>query len=419
MDKKEESNLIFACISIILTFAAIITFKFVNEKYYPYFLYVVALFAVYSTTMLGSGAVGSDICAEVSVSREALQNGWNINILAPEVTSFVVGALVPVLAKIFFIDVVWVYKAILPLIFALCPVILYLTYAKQIEKWKAFVGALFFIIMPVYFLEISTIGKSMVAEVFLALAIYALVTDWSKKRKFIVILCSLALALWAHYSVGIVGLAIFFVIGIVLFATQLFRKWELWKRRNTSPWLVLLAVVVVTCMGFGYYNIAGQGTIVKSVKSVAGGFVLLHQQIVEDKLVPENAPPDTGTPDLKNTYINYQPPLIRTALGLDFSEADTAGRAFRIIQFITQLLVIIGCVYILFRHKRYKLRAEFIAGMGACAGIIFLCIVIPGLSGILNPTRFYHLSLFCLAITFPIGVDAIVDLVGVTWKKFQ
>lgn len=423
--------MIFAIISVAITIISLIAiaFNLIKEKFYPFVIYVVALFAVYSTTMLGVGVVGSDISAEVFRSKEAFAVGWNITADSAEVTSFVVGWLVPVLSKILFIDVVWVYKIVLPMIFALCPTILYLVYTKQINRSKAFLGAMFFIIMPVYSIEMATIGKSMVAEVFLATAIYAIVSDWNKWIKFIVIFLSLALSLWAHYSVGIMGLAIFLVIAIVLLVTQFMKKWELWQNRSTKWWMIVVAVVSVAFMGYIYLGVAGGGWILRTINIVnynysglfkrveTGNFTITGEYKEPPKVVSNITTPTINkTLTVKDTYLNQQGKLVRTAIGLDFNETTNLGKIFRIIQFVTQLLIVLGCIYILFRYKKYKLRAEFIAGIGAGAGILFLCIFIPYISTILNMTRFYHLSLFFLAPTIVFGVDAVM---GVICKKSQ
>lgn len=406
--------MIFPVVSVILTVASIIlmAFNIIREKYYPYVIYIVALFAVYSTTMLGVGVVGSDISAEVFRSREAFNFGWNFTMSAPEVTSFVVGWLVPLLSRVLFIEVVWVYKIILPMIFALCPVILYFVYAKQIDKPKAFLSSMFFVIMPVFSLEISTIGKSMVAEVFLAVAIYALIADWKKIVKFLVILASLWLALWAHYTIGLLSLIIFFIIGCVMIVAPLLKKWKLWQIRNTPWWLILAAVLLIAVLGWAYLDVAGGGVMTRSIRLIWASYWDVLMRIFSGRFTIEGeqvGPVVAHSISLNDTYLNKMPFLIRTSTGFDFNETTISGRVFRIIQFITQFLIIIGCIGILFRYKNYKLRAEFLASM--CAGVFLLamCIFFPYFSSSINVTRLYHISLFFIAPTLVIGVDFLVS----------
>lgn len=450
--------MLIATISIITTVVAIVmvAIGIIKEKYFPCVIYAVALLAIYTTTMPGVGAIGSDISSEIGTAVGVLNNGWNQNQFMPEITSLVVGFIAPLFARMFSIDMVTVFKFILPIIFALCPVLLYLIYSNQIEKKKAFIGAMFFIIMPVFALEIPTIGKSMVAEVFLALAFYALISKWNKWVKFSVMLTGLGLAFWCHYSIGVVGLAMFFVIALVLLVTKYFKKWKVWERRSTSPIMVLLVILIVSLLGFWYFSIAGSGVILKALGDVRLAYSNLYEYVESGRYkltgnhqqrdiyqapyvftiagtsstnstvvdtVSTNGTvaisPVTEALDIRNSYINWQDPLIRAAIGLDFFETTLSGKIFRIAQFITQFLIILGCIYILFRYKRYKFSTEFLGGMGACAGILLLCIIVPNLSSILNITRFYHLSLFFLALMLPVGVDAILGFCGVIWKKNQ
>ncbi|MBT9151555.1 MAG: hypothetical protein DDT40_01751 [candidate division WS2 bacterium] len=89
-------------------------------------------------------------------------------------------------------------------------------------------------------------------------------------------------------------------------------------------------------------------------------------------------------------------PLMKVALGLDFFEVDFWGKVFRIFQFITQLSLIVG-LFMFLRKKGYYIFA------GASVLILAVCVLIPGLSALLNATRFYHLSLLTLAPAFVLG----------------
>lgn len=396
----------FSIISIILTILSITLtlLGIIKDKYYPYLIYAVALFAVYSTTIVGSGVVGSDISAEAFRSKEAFLSEWNITANSAEVTSFVVGWLVPTMSKILFIDVVWVYKVILPMIFALCPVILYLAYARQIDKQGAFLAAMFFVIMPAYSLDIATIGKSMVAETLLAIAIYALIADWRKLVKFIVILVCLSLTLWAHYSVGIMGLALFLSAATALFMAQFMRKWKLWEIQSTPWWLISICVVLTAFIGMIYFSIAGSGFIYNALVGVSHNYPELISSASNESII-------SGTSIANGAFFRTQGAFVRAAIGLDFNESTNYGKIFRIIQFITQFLVIVGCIYILFSYKKYKLHAEFVAGIGASISILFLCIFVPYVNSIISMTRFYNISLFFLAPTLIIGVDCLTRLI--------
>jgi len=110
-------------------------------------------------------------------------------------------------------------------------------------------------------------------------------------------------------------------------------------------------------------------------------------------------------------------PLIQTALGLDFLSASTQGKGFRIFQYITQLFIIIGFIRLVFKPKKLKFTAEFIAFAVVSGLLLLLCIFLPRFSVIFNVTRFYHITLFLLAPLCILGGEAIWQGISSIWRK--
>jgi uncharacterized membrane protein len=409
-------------VSFIITVLAIIlvALNVIKSNYYKIAIYVVGLFVVWPTTLLGVFVVGSDISREVTMSVIAAKNGWDLSIWDVNNTSFVIGWLVPFLSKILFVDIIWVYKVILPMIFATTPVILYAIFRRQIDSKLAFYAAIFFIIMPVYSLEIPTIGKSMVAEPLFALFIYAMIVNWNKWLKAAVLLVLLLLIIWAHYTIGI--LALCFLLGIIaiLAISKIFKNWKIWYQRTVPIWMLCIVLLSGLSLGIYYYSNVARGQLWQNLGIISGKFSNLSQSIVVGNYtygeyeffgsaIPEQGIPQGNTSifDVKNSYLNKQGVFIRAAVGLDFLETTIAGKVFRIFQFITQALIIIGCCFMLSRRKGFCFTAEFLAGVGTAAFLLLYCIFMPYFSGTINMTRFYHISLFFLAPAFVIGAEAI------------
>jgi hypothetical protein len=205
-----------------------------------------------------------------------------------------------------------------------------------------------------------------------------------------------------------------------MIVAPLLKKWKLWQIRNTPWWLILAAVLPIAVLGWAYLDVAGGGVMTRSIKLIwvsycdvlmrilSGGFTIEGEKV--GPLIAHNIA-------LNDTYLNKMPFLIRAGTGFDFNETTDSGRVFRVIQFITQFLIIVGCISIPFRYKNYKLRAEFIGGM--CAGIFLLAMSIffPYFSSSINVTRLYHISLFFIAPMIVLGIDAIVSLFINSTKK--
>jgi uncharacterized membrane protein len=99
--------------------------------------------------------------------------------------------------------------------------------------------------------------------------------------------------------------------------------------------------------------------------------------------------------------------LIRTALGLDFADASLQGRIFRVIQLLTQLLLIIGILRLIFKPAGLKFFPEYLSFCVINGMLLAGCVVLPGFAERFNTTRMYHLALITLAPFVILGCMAV------------
>jgi uncharacterized membrane protein len=409
----------FAIISIVFTFLTIllVTFNVVKSRWYVYLIYFAGLFTAYSTTMLGLSVVGSDISRELLMSNLAIQNGWDLTLYDPSNTSFVVGWLIPQLGAVIngFLILIyaitafpaynppfvpmgleWIYKVFLPMIFAFTPVILYLIFRKMIGDLKAFYAAMFFIIVPVFALEIAAIGKSMVAETLMALTIWVMFTNWRCKP--LVMLGLVLLTLWAHYTVGILLCMYLGGIMIVSFVTK---KW--WES-SINGFYIFTILIIVFIPTMLYYSNVAKGLIWNSATGI------FNYNFTQDFTVIRKSVDSSfaATPDINSTVQAYG--VVKSALGLDLLRYSWSGIAFRVIQFFTQACLVLGLVWILWKRKLYNFKAEYIAGCVVALGLLGLCVTLPTFASLINATREYHMALFFLAPCFVLAFDGFGNL---------
>lgn len=421
-------------------FIILVAFNKIDPGYYPLLLFIIALSLIWQNSMYGIYVVGNDIHRELFLSRVALETGWHPSTYTVYMTnsSFVVGFLAPFLSHVFNVGPIWVYKLILPILLAGVPVVLYLAFAREFGKKIAFFSAIFMLAVPVMSMELIGIAKSMVAELLFALMIWAIGTNIRRWRKFGVILTSLTLCLLAHYTVGIIAVAFLLAIGFI----KLGLGWTAWfKAKRTATLSILLAVIVTVGAGYLFFAKVSNGAVVlavgKFINYLPGVALNLDSVTVEAEqytvdIVPDNVEDiggnhvdDMGVKDVDDTpnlpsgdtdsealspngggfkLWEGMPPLMKTALGGDFDTASPWGKAFRIIQLITQVAIVLGAVYIFIRYKKYNISAEFRAGIVAALLLLLLSIVVPRIGGMINITRIYHLSLFFIAPLFVVGM---------------
>ncbi len=404
-----------AYIAIAATLAVLLLvyFKKIQPSAYPIYLFAVCLALMWQASMFGAHVIGSDMHGEFYASRVILGEGtWDLarHYGTQSSTSIVVGAIVPTISRLLYIDIVWIYKAVLPFIFAFTPVVLYLVYKQAIGERYGFYAAVFFMIVPITTLEIVQIGKSMVGELFMALAILFAVSVFQKTaplaRIFTITIFSIT-AMLCHYTVGIALLAYLFGIFLIRLATNNISRLKLLATKAVPLVVFPVVLLVVGATGYLYYNYADQGVIVKVMAKVVPVYSRIITGIASDSatntdinvLKPTN-PSGTVT---KGNVFSRQEVLVKAGIGMDFAEASIPGKAFRVVQFLTQFLILASGVALFFIHQRYKFSAEFVAAIWGGYLLLAMNVFIPEFSNIINITRFYHFALFFLAPVFVIG----------------
>lgn len=422
--------------AVLITSIAVIFLIAFNkiDRYIPIYVFALALAMIWQNTMLGTYAVGNDLHREILLAREAFSNGWdptNYTVYMSN-SSVVIGVIAPFLSRILHMDMVWIFKAILPIFLAGVPVVLYYAFSKQFGDKRAFFATMFFISVPVLTMEISTIVKSMVAELFLALMILALVSKLSTYQKTFAISGCLVAMMFSHYTIAII--AVMYLVGIML--VSLVANWsrirEYIGEKRLVVWPVAVCMVLVVGLGYVYYTSVGNGAVIESVKRISGwvGETPASMIVVDTPTTPtepsepsepvEPSQPDEPSQPVQpvesveptvladsSSYLEKQPQMVQAGIGLDFAESTLSGKAFRIVQYSTQGLLLLGAVYLIVNRKKYNFTAEFTAGIIGAFILLSCCIFIPNFSRIINMTRFYHLSLFFLAPLLIVGLEAI------------
>jgi uncharacterized membrane protein len=285
--------------------------------------------------------------------------------------------------------------------------------------------------VPEYALEICTIGKSMVAETLMALTIWVIFTDWKKMYKFLVMIPLVLLTLWAHYTVGI--LLCMYLGGIAVLQLVLRKWWDV-----SFDWRLLIAVIVIGGLfTWGYYSQVSKGLIWQSVSGIAihhdysQSLAVIQDSVQQQTTRPTPVAPMANTttiainvskpvasaprPRLDSTVKTYS--LVTSAFGLDLWRYSWSGVAFRLSQILTQILIVVGFLWMLFKSKfakngirYYRFKNEYIAGCIVALGLLGMCVVLPAFASLINVTRQFHLALFFLAPCFVLAFDAIGKL---------
>jgi len=386
----------------VISFIILIALNKIPQKRLPFYLYSMSLCLMWQATMFGSHVVGSDIHGEFYVSTIVKENGWipSSDYGTQSSTSVVVGYFVPQLSKLLHLDILWVYKAILPAIFSFVPVILYFAYRKVFNYKIAIYAAIFFMIVPTTTLEIMQIGKSMVAELGLAGLVVLTAYKFKWYWQLLLSIGCVSIAMFCHYTIGI---AVVVYLGGLFFVRLIIIPMHFWifKTRIVSVIVLGVSLFVGVLFGYNYYSVADGGVISNVLSKVTKTYSeILQNQLIgkeSDRLEIEKENNKYKDKDFVTQVTQNEEILVSTALGFDFGNSSISGKFFRITQYITQILLVIGALFIILNRKKFNLSSEYIIMVVISFVLLACCLFVRQFSMIINITRFYHIALFFIA----------------------
>jgi uncharacterized membrane protein len=127
-----------------------------------------------------------------------------------------------------------------------------------------------------------------------------------------------------------------------------------------------------------------------------------HEDVKIEKIEPDI--PKSLTQSLPDR-MNKAPMLVKVGTGFDFMEMPIEGKVFRLVQYLTQLMIIVGVLWVIFAYKRHNYPAEYVGLVGCACILLAVSIFIPSVSEIVNMTRVYHYALFAVAPMFVVGAE--------------
>ena len=407
------------CIVLICFVIAIAAFgKFILPSLFPLAILIVSLCLLYQTTLLSPYLVGTDIYVEYQVFQQVSQSGiWNYAIPNPVNSCLSIAMLSPIYSQLLNVDGIWVFKVIYPLIFSLVPLVLFRIFRVQFGPYRALFACFLFMAVPTFSLEMISLCRQQVAELFFVLVILLLIDRKVNPIPKIVMLTIFMISIAvSHYTLGIISLI--YMIALVplmlVLRSKVFIKIWRWLTRKTGglpPQLdskaggsLPIKIILIPFAFFIVFVFIGYSVMSSGVNlELLTGLWMKYSSRLGDQIVGVFVS-QTSWSSLFHT--GQTDNLIRAAFGMDFMFVSWQGQVFRILQYIVQIFIVIGCLRLLFCPRNLKIRLEYIALSITSVLLLMACVVIPGFADRLNTTRWYHLTLIMLAPFCVLGGEA-------------
>lgn len=394
--------------SIALILALAVFGKFIPDKAYPLMIIVLALSLLYSQSLISHYLTGSDIHIEYYYQNLVVVNSfWDSSYYSNVNGMLSITMLCPVYSLVLGIDSVWVFKIIYPLFYCLVPLALFEAYKQQTNAKTALMAAFFFMSFWCFFVEMGSLARQQVAELFLALLILLItereITPFQKAFLIIVFVISLTIS---HYALA------YIFIGLCVLSRLLL---TLAKSRAASVYL----------RGWtkGFTNPSPNPGMITSRSGVASSPSILKWNTIALLAVfsfawyaylCSSAPFNAVVRAIYNLYESLseffipstRPSLVLAGVGLAVSPT-VQSVVFKILQYITQFLIVIGFLRLIRRPKGVRFEPEYIAFTSLSMLILVGCILIPYLAFYVDMTRTYHITLFFLSPLCILGGETI------------
>lgn len=212
---------------------------------YPIIIWILTLLVIYTGIRPYEGGDG---VLELWRTGDTIQYGWHIDHADHNNTSIVLNVITPFIAKSFNLKPIDVFRGILPFFYALTPVLLYFIFRRVISPGRAFLSAMFFIILPPSYQEIPNIAKSMIAEPLAVASLLILTNNTNQWVRGLSGNLTAVLSIVCHYTVGIFMLVWLGVSWLV-----------------TRSKVYLVVIVLLVSFSLIYFAFVGDGAIYKGI----------------------------------------------------------------------------------------------------------------------------------------------------------
>jgi len=409
----------------------------ISRESYPLAVFAIALAMLFFASLISSNVWGWDSQKELYSANLVLTSGaWNPSLADSTNAVASITVLAPFLSLISGVSVMWLFKIVYPLIFALVPLALFVIVRSQTNDKVAFLSAFFVSLLFTFFGEMPALARQEIAELFLVLLLVLTVDKYrsvAEKRRVYVLFAIFAGSLVvSHYALAFIYLAYVSVAWLLLFlvdnpaVSRLRRSAEkMGSNRPTKPYRMLKLVFVVAFAVFtaAWYLSIGSaasapidtvvGQILHTIAprtiaiALGVGAALYVSALAFIYAVTARRLKKTGT-WLWLYAATPLAPLVAFRWWMNYGAVSLidvfqVGTLSPLHEFglslyvLSVLLIVVGLGALALRRFQWRFDAEYVALALASFAVLITATIIPVLAFSINTTRLFHVSTIMLA----------------------
>lgn len=373
-----------------------------GRKSTPTFAFPLCLLSLSTSLLLHNSLItpylwGWDIQNEKFLSTLVLQNSrWNPSLPYNVNGMLSVVILAPVLALESGMDLVWVFKILYPLLFALVPLGIFRLLQTWMDERTAYLSCLYFIFVSTFYTEMLQLARQEIAELFI---VVILLVAFNRNLRgftgsFLLILFGFSVIV-SHYGLSYIFMAALLCVWTYLHLTSWGERRSSFRQYNNSfsgRFALLFGLLV-----FLWYTCVSSGS---SFVTVLDFLSRIWSGLFYDLFNPETS----------------------QALALMLTEVSEPLHVIsKYINLMTQILIVVGFVGFMIKRRFAGFETSYTSFCGFAVGILFVSIAVPFFASGLNATRIFQISLIFLSPFFVIGWRVLAELIArasrVQWRQ--
>lgn len=391
------SDSIFSLVSVATIAAAfilLVTSRRVSERYYPLYIFAIALALFYSRILTSPNLYGRDIFQELYLADLVKSLGfWNPSLSNASASDYWAMLSVTFLPNVYStllnVDNVWVYDLVVPFIFAFVPVGLYRLWKTQLKFSNkfAFLSAFFFIS---YYDFVLLVPRQLVAEFFLVLILLLILShDLRTPKKNAVLILFIGSLVVSHYGTSYIFLG---YLAVLVAGSALIGAANRQEQRRSALSATFLALVFIVM--FGWYLFASGGTAYAALANTGTHVV------------------NTFGTDLFATPES----TIAAGVGVGVLNLPFSHALYHYWLIAIEVFIVAGLVFVTWRRKALRINTPFLLLSFASLFLMLVAIALPSVAVAMNGDRLFGLALLFLAPYCIFGIEAIVATAS-SWMR--
>lgn len=343
--------------------------KFIPKNLYPLAIFIIAISLLFHRSLISMYLTGWDIQHEFYLSNLVITSSiWTPTIPFSTNAMLSIVILAPLFSNMCSMSPIWVFKIIYPLLFSLVPLGLYHVFRMQTNDKIAFLSCFFF--MSVFYIEMPTLARQQIAELFLVSLMLLMVNKNINrvKRTVLIIIFAFSLVV-SHYGLAYIFMLSLIIVSILFFLNVWHRNQSNMMKSTITPTFILLYITFAITWYMYVSSSSAFTTIVHIGDHIANS-------IFTDFLNTEAA----------------QGIAIITA-----REISPLHAMVKYFHLIFQFFIAVGIFTLRSKREEFKFEKEYVA-ISYILFVICICgIVVPFFASSLNTTRLYQMTLIFLA----------------------